>query len=152
MLSQLWGICRGIVAAGTASLLRGSGWLLVPILLSSSDWLPVVTWGPGVWNSELWLWHSFFFLKIAWSVAFCWARCLALTETGDRRKQPQGRQRWQKKICWDVWPGTQDPSFRLLLSKFHDTWGPGDVLAIWSDYEALSLQDEPDSSTPSASD
>lgn len=80
-----------------------------------------------------------------------WVPC-TVTETGGRRKQPQGRLRWQTKICRDVQSGTQDPSFRLLLSKCSDTWEPGDVFAIWSDCEALSLQDEPDSSTPSASD
>lgn len=122
----------------------------VPILLSSSDWLPRSREGQRVGILTCGFWHSYFFLKIARSVEFCRARCLALT--GDRRKQPQSRLRWQKKICQDVRSGTQDPSFRLLLSKFHDTWGPGDVLAIRSDYEALSLQDEPDSSTPSASD
>lgn len=144
--------CRGIRAAGTASP-RGSGWLWkfpfssLPLIGS-----PRSREGQGVGILTCGFWHSYFFLKIARSVEFCRARCLALTETGDRRKQPQGRLRWQKRLCQDVRSGTQDPSFRLLLSKFHDTWGPGDVLAIRSDCEALSLQDEPDSSTPSASD
>lgn len=33
---------------------------------------------PGVGILSCGFWHSFFFLKIAWSVALCWARCLAL--------------------------------------------------------------------------
>lgn len=153
VLRQLWGMSNtctlstawGIQAAWTACLSAGLGADCEHSQFSLVLWLD--PWGhvrDGDWNSELWLLALLFLFK---NRLVCWAFL------GWKQLQTAtGRLRWQYKICRDVQSGAQDPSFRLLLFKFHDTWGPGDVLAIWSDYETLSLQDEPDSSTPSASD
>lgn len=110
-----------------------------------------VTWGTrrvGILTCGFW--HSFFFLKIAGSVALSWGS-VPLAEAGDSCEQPQAAE-VAVGTPRDVQPGAQDPGCRLLLSKSHDTWEPGDVLAIWSDCQTLSLQDEPDPSTPSPSD